>query len=375
MTGYSNRDGFAAMLNNGSYVNMPNEDGNTFTYVFTNLLAGNVAECLGSSSVGVNIYVQIDVKLNSSLVPSYRAKALSSIGQTSITTLTANTYYIIITPGTSSNGSTLNANWASIDSTYEPGKTYSKYSIIQYNGNPINITGYSVNFTTLKTVSPANGRTLKQIAIPLTFDINLIGTATFTLSYTFMMGSINALGGSLTPQAVSNICFPAGTLIKTDQGIIPIERINTAINTIGNKSIKHITQTVTIDKYLICFEKNALNRNVPNKKTVMTKDHKILFNGQLVPAFRFLDFSSDVRKVKYSGETLYNVLLDEAYGIMNVNNLICETLHPDNIIAKLYRSNFTDYHNDNVIVTMNYSLYKRDLPGYKKMINRLQTTF
>ena len=86
--------------------------------------------------------------------------------------------------------------------------------------------------------------------------------------------------------------------------------------------------------------------------------------------YKFMNISSDVKKYKYNGEILYNVLMEE-HETMNVNNLICETLHKDNIIAKLYRSRFTDYHNDNVIITMNESLQKRNLYGYKTMINRM----
>jgi len=71
----------------------------------------------------------------------------------------------------------------------------------------------------------------------------------------------------------------------------------------------------------------------------MSKDHQILYKGQYVPAYRFLNFSKKVTKVKYSGEILYNVLMKE-HGIIEVNNLMCETLHPDNRIAKLYRNTF-----------------------------------
>jgi hypothetical protein len=40
-----------------------------------------------------------------------------------------------------------------------------------------------------------------------------------------------------------------------------------------------------------------------------------------------------VIKVKYSGELLYNVLLEQ-HSTMKVNNILCETLHPENAIAK-----------------------------------------
>ena len=102
----------------------------------------------------------------------------------------------------------------------------------------------------------------------------------------------------------------------------------------------------------------------------MSKDHKIVFNGQLVPAERCLDYSSEVKKVKYSGEILYNVLLAN-YGVMKVNNLTCETLHPENVIAKLYNSNISETYKQNLIQVMNDALQTRDLHAYKSIISRL----
>ena len=134
---------------------------------------------------------------------------------------------------------------------------------------------------------------------------------------------------------ISDICFPAGTPIKTDQGIIAIEHLQPSVHTIDRQRIQCITQTKSVDPYLICFEKNALDTNYPTQKTIMSKDHKIVYEGKLLEAYRFLEITYRVKKVKYSGETLYNVLL-ETYGIMKVNNLECETLHPQNAIAKLY---------------------------------------
>jgi len=171
--------------------------------------------------------------------------------------------------------------------------------------------------------------------------------------------------------AVSNICFPAGTPITTDQGIILIEALDKNVHTIDNKDILHVTHTVTLDKYLICFEKDALGFNYPNNTTIMTKDHKVLFNGQLVPAHKFLGDSSQVKKVIYSGEILYNVLLED-YSTMKVNNMVCETLHPDNVIAKLHMSTFSEDYKENVISIMNESLIKRDLHAYKAIVNRAQ---
>ena len=56
----------------------------------------------------------------------------------------------------------------------------------------------------------------------------------------------------------------------------------------------------------------------------------------MIEAKHFTDKFENVYKIKYTGETLYNILLD-CHDKMIVNNLICETLDPKNGIAKLYK--------------------------------------
>jgi hypothetical protein len=179
-----------------------------------------------------------------------------------------------------------------------------------------------------------------------------------------------ATGISDPPQPISNICFPAGTPVHTDQGIVNIDRIDKHIHTIRQKPILHVTRTTTLEKYLISIEKDSFGKNVPQKKTLMTKDHKIMFEGRLVPAYRFLDYTDTVKKVKYNGETLYNILLAD-YGTMNVNNLMCETLHPENTIAKLYLQNYTEHERTTLVHQMNLALVKNDLSTYKYVVHRL----
>ena len=102
----------------------------------------------------------------------------------------------------------------------------------------------------------------------------------------------------------------------------------------------------------------------------MTKDHKIMYKGQLVPAYRFLNMTNNVKKVKYSGEVLYNVLLED-YSTMSVNNMVCETLHPNNVIARLYSSNISDTYKQNLISIMNDALRRKDEVAYKSIVNRI----
>jgi hypothetical protein len=55
----------------------------------------------------------------------------------------------------------------------------------------------------------------------------------------------------------------------------------------------------------------------------------------MIQAKYFIGEFENVKKIKYTGEVLYNVLMEE-HNKMMVNNLICETLDPKNSIAKLY---------------------------------------
>lgn len=134
---------------------------------------------------------------------------------------------------------------------------------------------------------------------------------------------------------ISNACFPADTLITTDQGIIPIEKINPLKHTIRRKQIIAVTQTTTQSKYLVCFEKNSIGNNIPSEKTIVSKNHLIFNKGEMIMAKDFVGKYENIHKIKYDNEILYNILLKK-HDKMIVNNLICETLHPDNMIAKLY---------------------------------------
>jgi len=51
---------------------------------------------------------------------------------------------------------------------------------------------------------------------------------------------------------------------------------------------------------LVCFEKDALEENVPNKRTIITENHKIFYKGEMRRAKTFLN---DFEKVK-----MYNTL-------------------------------------------------------------------
>ena len=139
-----------------------------------------------------------------------------------------------------------------------------------------------------------------------------------------------------TPTPSSNVCFPAKTPIMTNQGPINIEDIDPAVHTIRNKKIVAITKTVAHDKNLVRIAKHALGHLYPEKPTLISQNHKVFFQGQMVKAKHLVDEARGVTLVPYNGQVLYNVLLEQ-YEKMQVNNLIVETLHPEHKVAKLYR--------------------------------------
>lgn len=146
-----------------------------------------------------------------------------------------------------------------------------------------------------------------------------------------------ALIYSVKPESnfISDVCFSAGTPVQTDQGVIPIETIQPGFHTIHSKKIVDITKTMSLDKHLVCFEKNSLAPNVPSHSTTMSKNHKLFYKRKMVPAEWFVGKNKHVHKVLYDGKVIYNVLM-ENYEKIIVNNLVCETLHPENQIAKLH---------------------------------------
>ena len=58
------------------------------------------------------------------------------------------------------------------------------------------------------------------------------------------------------------------------------------------------------------------------------------------------------------------------YYKMDVNNLICETLHPQNIIAKLYTSNYNEECKNDIILLMNYYIETNNYTDYANTINK-----
>lgn len=161
--------------------------------------------------------------------------------------------------------------------------------------------------------------------------------------------------------------FPEKTLIVTDQGIIPIQNIDTKYHTFDNKNINVLLCSIISDKFLVCFKKHSLSRNYPNVNTVMSCDHKIEFRGMFIASRKFVGIFPNVFYIEYNGEPIYNIHMSNHSKII-INNLICETLDPNNPIVVIYNSSFSDETKNRVVDLLNKSIVDRDYITYNHLM-------
>jgi hypothetical protein len=155
-----------------------------------------------------------------------------------------------------------------------------------------------------------------------------------------------------SPLPIHVSCFLKGTPILTDQGITPINRIIPCINTINKKKIVAVTKSIMATNYLVRIEKDAFGDNIPSEETITSPEHRILYDDKMTKANKILDMNDKVHKIEYNGDTLYNVLM-ENYDKMTINNLVVETLHPKNILAKLYSGKHSEEEKNQLIQNIN----------------------
>ena len=160
-------------------------------------------------------------------------------------------------------------------------------------------------------------------------------TSTITHVNFIVKGLVNPLNGG--PSIRSTVCFPAGSVVRTDQGLIEIQHLKPGVHTFLSQPMVALVDTYSMDEDLVCLEKDALRKNYPNKRTRISRRHKIYHQGKMRAAQRLVGKHDGVSLVHYEGEKLYNVLLHN-YGSMNVNGMICETLHPLNPISNIFAS-------------------------------------
>ena len=153
-----------------------------------------------------------------------------------------------------------------------------------------------------------------------------------------------------------NICFLGSTKVQTDQGNIRFDQLTTR-NTINGQKIKKIVKVINSDDSLIFIHKHAFGRGVPNQNTYISRNHGIYLDDSfiqdknlepqvheliyhiagknLVRARNLIERGTIMEVKRGNHETLYNVLL-ETHGSMIVNNILCETLNPNDALAQKY---------------------------------------
>jgi hypothetical protein len=139
---------------------------------------------------------------------------------------------------------------------------------------------------------------------------------------------------STAEKAISNICFYGESKVMTNEGYKEIREVKKGMK-IQEENIEEVTRTRSKDSEVVLMKKGAIKKNIPLTDTRITKEHKVLFKGEMVEVKRLVNGTSIVYE-EYKGETLYNILLS-GEGTMVVNGMIVETLSPSNNIAKLYK--------------------------------------
>jgi uncharacterized delta-60 repeat protein len=256
-----------------------------------------------------------------------------------------------------------NSSNGSIDSTFGenrgytitkiPNYTSSGISLVIDSNNRIIVTGTVYNNTALLARYSREGKLDKTFGGQgLGYSITSFGDSIFSLVNAVSLdnnglivvsgfavsskGAFESLIARYFNENNEPICLPAGTPILTDQGLVAIEKIDTKKHTIAHKRIVAITTTISPEKHLVCFEANSMGINCPTQRTLMTPGHEVLYKGKLVQAKHFVGRITGVHTVPYNGkDILYNVL-QEQHGLMRVNNMVIETLHPENKVAKTH---------------------------------------
>lgn len=123
------------------------------------------------------------------------------------------------------------------------------------------------------------------------------------------------------------ICFDGSELVETDQGSIPICKIDKSVHTIGNQPIRQVSCTRCADNHMVRIQKNSFGEGIPNKDTLITLRHKISYQGRMRPAAHLVR-RKGISLVESHNQVVFNVMLP-THTCMRVNNMVTETLHPD----------------------------------------------
>ena len=145
---------------------------------------------------------------------------------------------------------------------------------------------------------------------------------------------------------IADVCFVKGSIVKTDQGLIEIDKITN--QTLNRKPIT-VTKTIHHDPYLVKVSAGAFGE-CPTRDTYMSLKHHIMM-GVPVMAKNLIN-EDTITEVPYDGEPLYNVLVD-THTMMSVNGMLVETLDPNSIVGLFYRAKLSPKQKNKMIRMIN----------------------
>jgi hypothetical protein len=98
----------------------------------------------------------------------------------------------------------------------------------------------------------------------------------------------------------------------------------------------------------IIMKRDYINRNLSTNDLFQ----KLHFNKEMIKAKNLIGQVEGIYYKKYNGEILYNVLM-ETHNKMIINDVIVETLDPNNIVAKLHDGSLNLKERNTIIASIN----------------------
>jgi hypothetical protein len=234
--------------------------------------------------------------------------------------------YTIITDSGGINNYYDNLQDISHNYTFTDGVTMTVYLVSETTDDILRIYDTNINGTLLYDNS-GNNKIIIDISNITNIYIEFVSnSSTITSGYIIIVEVVVPI--------IAKICFRKGTLVDTDQGSVEIEKIDKSYHTIRSLKIIQITKTL-LQEQLVTVESDAINDNVPCINTTMSRKHIIVFQGKLVPIEELVN-DKTIYYINNGKEIVYNVML-ETYNYMIINNMMVETLHPNNTIGKLLK--------------------------------------
>ena len=141
--------------------------------------------------------------------------------------------------------------------------------------------------------------------------------------------------GSTGPTPYIDICFVKDSLVQTDQGIVPIQKLIPGKHTLFKQYIIAVTESIHTDAELVKVSAYAFG-SYPTKDTYVSKNHRINGADSFKEAQEFVN-GVTVTLVPYDRQPLYNVLCERS-AFMKVHGMMAETLDPQSDIALYHKS-------------------------------------